>query len=709
MTSPKASALPGGPAGPAEGFNDNVPNGLLKTAKQTGVLNLSNKDLSHVPDKVWQLANSADASQPTSHWTDPGQRAALVGGCRADEALPVSQQAGVSVRVHRQVSHLAVVDVRDNRLIRLPDAVGQLAELRSLNASKNRLIELPPSLASSGSLVQLSPTACPNVELPPDIGRLDSLSELDIADNQLTGLPDSIAMLRCLRCLEAGGNRIDSLPAGVAHLPALSRLGLAGNRLEHLPGGPYPALEVLDLSDNQLTDLPPIGADPDSPAKLKELHLVNNRISRLLPDRLRPLGVSLRHLDLKRNCLSELPVELAGLLPLLERLDLTNNDLSSLPNELGLLTGLKCILLDGNPLRALRREVVARGTEAIKKHLASRIAQPAAAEAAVDAAAAVAAAAAAAVASGGSATEVAAAASACSKKISKKDPAPKTALQALQQQFGLDLGELRVTGSLKYADKRVAEVPEPLLELLANNSETGVSVTRIDLSGNELAGLPERLAKPPFADSLLEVSLRKNCLVGQLDAGVAQLASLTVLDLSVNQLTSLPMEVSQLKQLQNLVLSYNRIAEFPEPLYSLPRLETVLLANNCIATLQPDRLRGMSSLATLDLTNNSLATVPPQLGLCTNLRNLHLEGNRFRVPRPDQLAKGTAFVLEYLRNRIAADDFACVEFRGDDLAVEFFWLFTKCCATVVWARPVVPGSVQCDVGWGGVRAAGQLP
>ncbi|PAA52874.1 hypothetical protein BOX15_Mlig001095g3, partial [Macrostomum lignano] len=654
MTSPKASALPGGPAGPAEGFNDNVPNGLLKTAKQTGVLNLSNKDLSHVPDKVWQLANSADAS--------PADIALDRSGDNGPRWWEVAELTKLYLSANRLESlsesivkfpHLAVVDVRDNRLIRLPDAVGQLAELRSLNASKNRLIELPPSLAASGSLVQLSVSANCLSELPPDIGRLDSLSELDIADNQLTGLPDSIAMLRCLRCLEAGGNRIDSLPAGVAYLPALSRLGLAGNRLEHLPGGLYPALEVLDLSDNQLTDLPPIGADPDSPAKLKELHLVNNRISRLLPDRLRPLGVSLRHLDLKRNCLSELPVELAGLLPLLERLDLTNNDLSSLPNELGLLTGLKCILLDGNPLRALRREVVARGTEAIKKHLASRIAQPAAAEAAVDAAAAVAAAAAAAVASGGSATEVAAAASACSKKISKKDPAPKTALQALQQQFGLDLGELRVTGSLKYADKRVAEVPEPLLELLANNSETGVSVTRIDLSGNELAGLPERLAKPPFADSLLEVSLRKNCLVGQLDAGVAQLASLTVLDLSVNQLTSLPMEVSQLKQLQNLVLSYNRIAEFPEPLYSLPRLETVLLANNCIATLQPDRLRGMSRLATLDLTNNSLATVPPQLGLCTNLRNLHLEGNRFRVPRPDQLAKGTAFVLEYLRNRIA--------------------------------------------------------
>jgi Leucine-rich repeat (LRR) protein len=69
---------------------------------------------------------------------------------------------------------------------------------------------------------------------------------------------------------------------------------------------------------------------------------------------------------------AELPASFA-ILRSLERLDLTNNDLSGLPAELGAIDTLKSIVLDGNPIRSIRRDVIARGTMAVKEHLRSKL------------------------------------------------------------------------------------------------------------------------------------------------------------------------------------------------------------------------------------------------------------------------------------------------------------------------------------------------
>jgi len=57
----------------------------------------------------------------------------------------------------------------------------------------------------------------------------------------------------------------------------------------------------------------------------------------------------------------------------LEELNLANNELSSLPPALGLLAPkLRVLLLDGNPLRSIRRPVLERGTQAVLEYLSSR-------------------------------------------------------------------------------------------------------------------------------------------------------------------------------------------------------------------------------------------------------------------------------------------------------------------------------------------------
>ena len=52
------------------------------------------------------------------------------------------------------------------------------------------------------------------------------------------------------------------------------------------------------------------------------------------------------------------------------------------------------------------------------------------------------------------------------------------------------------------------------------------------------------------------------------------------------------------------------------------------------------------------LGNNNIGSVPPELGRLTTIRSLTLDGNAFRVPRPQILMKGTESIMAYLRDRI---------------------------------------------------------
>ena len=70
----------------------------------------------------------------------------------------------------------------------------------------------------------------------------------------------------------------------------------------------------------------------------------------------------------------------------------------------------------------------------------------------------------------------------------------------------------------------------------------------------------------------------------------------------------------------NFVNSSFRFEELPKVVYNLSSLEILLANDNRIQHIDPDGVRGLSRLSSLNLQNNEIMQVPPELGLCTQLR-----------------------------------------------------------------------------------------
>ncbi|XP_069794539.1 leucine-rich repeat-containing protein 40 isoform X2 [Narcine bancroftii] len=573
-----------------------VPAGLIKAARKSGQLNLSNRDLSEVPQSVWQInvdppedCHLNVSFNASDQWWDQTDLNKLILASNKLESLSEDIQL---------LPALTVLDVHDNQLTSLPCAIGQLLNLQKLNVSHNKLKELPDKLWNLRTLKNLQLQHNELEQIPDGIGHLVNLEDLDVSNNRISSISRTLGNLAYLLRFNLAANRLKSIPPDISKMKSLKFLDATHNELECVPPelAGMVSLEQLYLKHNKLRNLPEF----PSCKYLKELHVGNNQIEYLGPEHLKPLS-AISILELRDNKLKSLPDEVL-LLQSLERLDLSNNNISSLPYKLGNLPKLKSLLVEGNPLRSIRRDIINRGTQELLKYLRSRIEE---------------------------------------QPADQGGPGTAMTFPSESKSTVYNIGTHLI---LEYSDKKATVVPDEVFD-----ASVGAPIVSVNLSKNLLTRVPSRIEE--LKATVTDVNLGFNKL-GLISLELCALERLMHLDLRNNLLNLLPMEMKSLQQLQTVILSFNRFKEFPDVLYHIPSLETILISNNQIGTIDSDQLMQLDKLSTLDLQNNDLMHVPPELGRCINLRTLLLEGNPFRNLRPAILARGTTAVLEYLRSRI---------------------------------------------------------
>ncbi|XP_058197296.1 uncharacterized protein LOC131313166 [Rhododendron vialii] len=140
----------------------------------------------------------------------------------------------------------------------LPNEVGNLIRLETLDLSGNNLPTLPDSICDLTRLKRLTLEGCNLLHLPSEIGRLISLDTLGLQGNSLRILPDSILNLARLKSLHLNDSNVTHLPSEIGRLISLETLNLDGNRLLTLPESicNLASLEALFLNDCNLSHLP---------------------------------------------------------------------------------------------------------------------------------------------------------------------------------------------------------------------------------------------------------------------------------------------------------------------------------------------------------------------------------------------------------------------------------------------------------------------
>ncbi|XP_018432379.1 PREDICTED: leucine-rich repeat-containing protein 40 isoform X2 [Nanorana parkeri] len=133
----------------------------------------------------------------------------------------------------------------------------------------------------------------------------------------------------------------------------LTKLILASNKLQSLSEDIrlLPAMVVLDVHDNQISELPSAIGEL---VNLQRLNISHNKL-KSLPEELAQLQ-NIKNLLLHHNQLEEVPNSLGQLIAL-EELDFSNNNLRSVSSCLGALTNLTRLNLSNNKLKVLPPEI----------------------------------------------------------------------------------------------------------------------------------------------------------------------------------------------------------------------------------------------------------------------------------------------------------------------------------------------------------------
>lgn len=445
--------------------------------------------------------------------------------------------------------------------------------------------------------------------------------------------------------IDLSNNQIKTIPKEINTQEQIQHLNFNSNLLERIPGEVFSlVLKFFDASNNKLTSLPDMLGSCTS---MVELHLAGNKISEL-PDSFGGLD-NLEVLDLKSNAITTLPKSIANLSKL-KKLDLSENSLKIIPESIGFLEMLTDLNLSKNEISKIEPYSLEKLSELVLLDLHQN-----------------------------------------KLKYFEAVPKSKK-LDSLILGFNfiqeiVNLHQAPYLTVLDLHNNKLEEFPESILDManlktlnISNNNMNNLpprlvlldNLVRIQVEGNPLKSIKSsiRAAKADDLKNYLRLRLdvseeeeieRKKAQDAHLPGAssrtdpweiyirefmqnnqliiqrkdIASISSLlwdyedlTLLDLSHNNLKTIPEEIYKLSSLKSLRLGYNKLTSLPDSLTQLANLRELELPDNNLGGFYSEgTVLRLDSLSYLNLSNNNISSIPTTLRQLPGLSTLHISHN----------------------------------------------------------------------------------
>ena len=195
-------------------------------------------------------------------------------------------------------------------------------------------------------------------------------------------------------------------------------------------------------------------------------------------------------------------------------------------------------------------------------------------------------------------------------------------------------------------------------------------LTLLDISKNQLSAIP--------LEVYLLVNLKRlfieDCQIQSTKNALQNLVKLKSLSLANNNLEETSLKRLPVQNLEGLNISGNHFKALPSSIFSLQRLVVLFLNNNRLETLQG--IGALVSLTELNVDDNMLTELPDEICLLVNIRLITMANNR--IGKTAKSHSGQSIPADFLRNsdvgqlKLTGNTITKTELMGFDGMDEFF-------------------------------------